>query len=1195
MKKFLKALLIALVVSLSLGVITACKKTEEPKKTKLDAPVIASKVYTGSKQTATVPENEGYTVEANLGGTDVGEYDVVLTLSDKKKYEWTTPNADDKTKLTLKFAITKANNEITALTLADWTYGEEPNAPAATAKFGTAVFTYSASENGEYTATVPTAVGSYFVKATVAGTANYGEATKTARFEIKKAAALVATAPTAKTLTYTGAAQELLTAGTANGGELRYKLGEDGDWGATIPAATNAGEYKVYYKVVGDESHSDTAEQELTVTIAKAAATVTAPTAKTLTYTGAVQELLTAGTANGGELRYKLGEDGEWGTAIPTATNAGEYKVYYKVVGDANHTDLTGDDLYVAVTVAKANADFATTPAAVSALVYNGNAQTLATAGTANGGTIKYSLDNTNWSETLPTATNAGEYTVYYVITPDANHNAAAAESFKVTIAKAENNVTFSLGDLEIHCDSAIPTEFDATATAGTITYTYSSDNSAFYTAEELKNMSFKFEAGKTYYVKATAAESENYLSANKVAQITATHNHTSETTDENGLTVLTCACGHKQVNGELNAAKTVNFAATVTEGAVSATAGELDISAVYGENSSATITVDKQEYANLGIVNGKITLKGVIPVTVYGQKAVGVKFSAADGDYNFTVNILFVTKQITTVDELKSVKAVSDALDRNGYYMLANDIKFGSNEYWYDGSAGYSLGGSDWKTPFLGTFDGAGYKIDNLAFYHNWNGEGVAFIQILGRTGVLKNVAFTNFNGENKNSIVKKCYNGTVENVYVQYTAKANNQTYAGTFNEDANGVINLKNVVLDFSKATINNFTNDNVKGRAMFLGYAKVGSTFENVVVFGLESKFNNNVIKFDGNTSIDGICVYNSDTHTANKEAPASGWDTEFWSSANGGIPTFKGMTAYDKSSAFTKSATKIEAGANAEFAVSDYCLLYLGEDAKGIATLENGVVTVAEDATVGATFTVYSKNIFDTENATELTVTVLKKSVKYTVETITEIDLNATASGGTVTAGAVDKTIDLTSVYNGTAEAGLSIGDTDLGSADITNGVLTLNAIPVTVYGNVNLTVMIVGDTVDTVITVPLFVVTKTIKTTAELQGLKNYTDNATMQGGGYYRLGANINAGIWYLRELTNKDTGAVTQQAVDYRIGTQYAFKGTLDGCGYALEADLLTTWQAVRLRIYRLLTLRCRPGADLPMKAAVRLRTYT
>ncbi|MDY5820553.1 MAG: MBG domain-containing protein, partial [Candidatus Borkfalkiaceae bacterium] len=234
-KKTIVCVLLCVLFSvISAFALVGCKKTEVPKKTKLDSPVIASKTYTGSNQKATVAENEAYEVTVNAGGTNVGEYDVVLTLTDKKKYEWTTPDADDKTKVTLKFAITKAANEITSLTLADWTYDEQANEPTATAKFGTAAFTYSATQDGEYTATVPSGVGKYWVKATVEGTSNYDGAIKTAQFEIKKAAATVTTAPAAKTeLVYNRNAQELVTAGVTSDGTLNYKLGENGTWSET--------------------------------------------------------------------------------------------------------------------------------------------------------------------------------------------------------------------------------------------------------------------------------------------------------------------------------------------------------------------------------------------------------------------------------------------------------------------------------------------------------------------------------------------------------------------------------------------------------------------------------------------------------------------------------------------------------------------------------------------------------------------------------------------------------------------------------------------------------------------------------------------------------------------------------------------------------------------------------------------------
>ena len=451
MRKTIKVLMAVLCVSLSLGVITACKKTEEPKKTKLDSPVISSKEYTGSNQTATVAENEAYEVTVNEGGTNVGEYDVVLTLTDSKKYEWTTPDADDKTKVTLKFAITKAGNEITVLTVDDRTYGETPKTPTATAKFGTPEFTYATSENGEYTATVPSAVGKYWVKATVEGTDNYTEATKTAQFEIKKAAATVTTAPAAKTeLVYNRNAQELVTAGYADGGKLNYKLGENGTWSETIPTATDAGNYKVYYKVVGDGSHSDTAETEISVTIAKANAAFTAaPQDPDLRYKGVAQALVTAGVTDDGTVEYKLG-DGEWSETIPTGINATTYKIYYRIVGDKNHNNLADDTLYIDVTIARVNSTYTTEPAAAKNLVYTGADLTLAVAGEVVGGELRYSLDNEKWSANLPTAKNAGEYTVYYKIEPDANHTGATDGSFKVVIAKAAASVTAPTAKTEL-------------------------------------------------------------------------------------------------------------------------------------------------------------------------------------------------------------------------------------------------------------------------------------------------------------------------------------------------------------------------------------------------------------------------------------------------------------------------------------------------------------------------------------------------------------------------------------------------------------------------------------------------------------------------------------------------------------------------------------------------------------------------
>ena len=79
------------------------------------------------------------------------------------------------------------------------------------------------------------------------------------------------TAPTAKNgLTYNGQPQELINAGSATGGEMQYKLTEEGAYSASIPKATDAGVYTVFYKVVGNDGYNDVAEQSMTAYIGMA-------------------------------------------------------------------------------------------------------------------------------------------------------------------------------------------------------------------------------------------------------------------------------------------------------------------------------------------------------------------------------------------------------------------------------------------------------------------------------------------------------------------------------------------------------------------------------------------------------------------------------------------------------------------------------------------------------------------------------------------------------------------------------------------------------------------------------------------------------------------------------------------------------------------------------------------------------------
>ena len=78
---------------------------------------------------------------------------------------------------------------------------------------------------------------------------------------------------------------------------------------------------------------------------------ITVPTPKMLHYTDLEQELVEAGAASNGTMQYSL-EGTSYSTSIPIGTNASSYTVYYKVVGDAYHSDT--NPATVSVTIQKA-------------------------------------------------------------------------------------------------------------------------------------------------------------------------------------------------------------------------------------------------------------------------------------------------------------------------------------------------------------------------------------------------------------------------------------------------------------------------------------------------------------------------------------------------------------------------------------------------------------------------------------------------------------------------------------------------------------------------------------------------------------------------------------------------------------------------------------------------------------------------
>ena len=101
---------------------------------------------------------------------------------------------------------------------------------------------------------------------------------------------------------------------------------------------------------------TDGKQDDITFTfhIEKVDGAVTAPTGKTdLRYAGEALELLeTPAATDFGTVEYKL-DGGDWSAEMPTATNAGEYTVYYRSTGDGNHNATNGTD-HITVQIAQA-------------------------------------------------------------------------------------------------------------------------------------------------------------------------------------------------------------------------------------------------------------------------------------------------------------------------------------------------------------------------------------------------------------------------------------------------------------------------------------------------------------------------------------------------------------------------------------------------------------------------------------------------------------------------------------------------------------------------------------------------------------------------------------------------------------------------------------------------------------------------
>ena len=393
-----------------------------------------SLVYTGNELTQAVSSVmiDNLTVTYDVSGnqqTNAGKYQ--LTVEGTGNFTGTK---------TAEWSIAQATNEWTTdLSITGWTYGQTANKPTAGAKFGAVEITYSDSEKGTFTDAVPTAAGTWYVKATVAGTTDYTSLEAVKEFEITKADATLSVSA-AQDLTYNGAAQALMTAATAPEGTTLYYAvmtttgaPDDSAYDTAIPTREDAGTYYVWYKLTGGNNYNDMTADYVTVAIDPMTVVLAWSGHENLIYDGNAKNV-TATVSNLVEdaactVTVEGGKETTAGTHTATATSLSNSN--YTLTGCENSTQQ-----YI---IAKAPVTLGLTASPES--LRGRGAVTLTLTGLPSEGsatvtcddssiTLSAGTDNT-WTATLPNQTKTYTFTASYA---ESDNYEAATASCQVSV-----------------------------------------------------------------------------------------------------------------------------------------------------------------------------------------------------------------------------------------------------------------------------------------------------------------------------------------------------------------------------------------------------------------------------------------------------------------------------------------------------------------------------------------------------------------------------------------------------------------------------------------------------------------------------------------------------------------------------------------------------------------------------------------
>ena len=478
------------------------------KKEVAEPAVSGSYTYTGSEQTVTLIGVESFMTVSGNKATNAGNYVVTVTLDDNHKWnassdgeiEWSIAKADMSADITasgynavfdnqahtisvnipegasIKYGITEGTynldvapeytnagtytvyykvekpnyNDVTGsadvvidkkdIMNAEITLGEaltfdgnEQTQAIASATVDGLTITYDVSGN------VNTNAGDYTL--TITGNGNFeGTAQKT--YTIARKSVEGANVGSFNALTYTGSAQTPVASVTIDG------LTATGTW-SNVTNVEDVTTFTASGNFTGTIANQSTG-------MAKATPVVTAPVAKEgLIYNTSALALADEGSTTCGTMQYSP-DNATWSNDVPTETNAGDYTIYYRVVGNSNYNDVAAQSIFVSIANADMSADIT---ADGYNRVFDNQAHTISV-DIPEGASVKYgTADGTYELDDVPQYTNVGTYTVYYKV-EKANYNAVTGRADVVITAKDISNAEITLGEALTYTESEQTRDF---------------------------------------------------------------------------------------------------------------------------------------------------------------------------------------------------------------------------------------------------------------------------------------------------------------------------------------------------------------------------------------------------------------------------------------------------------------------------------------------------------------------------------------------------------------------------------------------------------------------------------------------------------------------------------------------------------------------------------------------------------------